>query len=67
MKSSINFGKFEGKSLLPYQEDYTDQRSNQIISEGDQMNKTSNNFTREDENSKSNDDFDSSLNRNPLS
>lgn len=31
------------------------------------MNKTSNNFTREDENSKSNDDFDSSLNRNPLS
>lgn len=31
------------------------------------MNKTSNNFTGTEENSKSNDDFDSSLNRNPLS
>lgn len=67
MKSSINFGNFERQGLLPSHEDDTDQRSNQIISEGDQMNKTSNDFTREDENSKSNDDFDSSLNRNPLS
>ena len=69
MKSSINFGQHLNKDMLRNTGDAHSQidEARSQSEAGNPMNKTSNNFTRTDEHSQSNDDFDSSLNRNPLS
>lgn len=64
MKSSINFGQFDNKKLLKGPGD--EQSQIEESSETGNMMKTTTNFNEHEENSRS-DDFDSSLNRNPLS
>ena len=67
LKSSIDFGgNYDGKGLLKYDGD--EQTESNLGGKPEIMNKTGINFAADTEEiSKSNDDFDSSLNRNPLS